>query len=184
MKIFNSIILSATLFFFSACGTEEHIDTTRVFDLWDYMTSSSNYEVGYDIYENNILTAPYSETHRQFGDHYERQSATGTTTLFLGSSRILMSEPTGNIDVIRYVYLGDRGVFQSPSIQLCSFERFFDTYSTKGSTFYNVVQIACTTNSGVYQEFYYGYNEGIVSIYEKDGAFEKEYVKVSENPIL
>jgi len=39
-------------------------------------------------------------------------------------------------------------------------------------------------NSGVYQEFYYGYNEGIVSLYEKDAAFEKEYVKVSERAIF
>jgi len=183
MKILNSIILSLTLLFFSACGTEEHIDTTRVFDLWDYMTSSSNYEVGYDIYENDVNTGSYLETHRQLNLEktvYERQSAFGTTTLYLSSSQILMSEPTGNINILRYIYLGDRGVFQSPDIQLCSFDRFYDNYLS----FHNVIQIVCTSRSGVYQEFYYGYNEGIVSFYEKDGAFEKEYVKVSERAIF
>jgi len=184
MKVLKTLTLSILLFFFSACGTETHIDPTRVFDLWDYMTSSSNYEVEYDVYENGSRTSTYVETHRQFGDLYERESATGTTRLFLSSSRILMNEPTGNIDIIRYVYLGDRGVFQSPSIQTCNFEKFYDSYRTNGSFFYNVIQIVCTTNSGVYQEFYYGYNEGFVAMYKRDGGFETEYVKISERAIF
>jgi len=185
MQILKSLILSVCFLFLSACGSgETQIDSRRVFDLWSYMTSSSNYEVTYDVYENGINTGSYLETHRQFGDQYREQSASGTTNLFLTSNTILMSEPTGNIDIIRYVYLGDRGVFQSSSIQLCSFERFYDSFTIKNSIFYNVIQITCTNIDGSYQEFYYGYDEGFVAMYKKVGTLEIENVKVSERVIL
>jgi len=183
MKIFKHLILTSALFIFSACGTETQVDQDKVFDLWEYMTSSSNYEVKYAVYENNIKVDTYIETHRQFGDEYERESDSGKTTLYLSPQNILMNEPTGNVDILRYVNLGDRNIFQSSLIQECSFEKFYDNYHVQDLVYYNVVQIVCRTNSGLYQEFYYGYNEGIVSFYEKNQNYEKEYFKVSEREI-
>jgi len=179
----KSLLLTLLLLFFSACGTESQIDPRQEFDLWDYMTSSFSYSVTYDTYVNDIVTNRYGETHIQYGDQYVRQNNTGTTTLFLGNEQILMREPTEDINVIRYVYLGDRAVFQSPTFQLCTFERFYDQYSTHGSTFFNTIQIACTSINGTYQEFYYAYDEGLVSIYREENGFRTEYVKIGESRI-
>ena len=184
MKKFKYTLLTAILLFFTACGTQTEIEQNNTFDLWEYMTSSSNYEVKYDIYENHIRVDSYIERHRIFGDEYERASDSGKTTLYLSQQNILMSEPTGNINIVRYVNLGDRNIFQSPLIQECSFERFYNTYHIKNLSYYNVIQIVCRTNSGSYQEFYYGYNEGIVSFYEKNQNTEREYIKVDEKAIF
>ena len=184
MQNFKKILLIPIMAFFTACGTSEHIDSNRGFDMWEYMTSSLNYEVEYAIYENNAFTDYYTETQRNLGDQYVRESNTGVTRLLLSSRQILMQEPSENVEIERYVYLGDSGVFRSPSFRLCTVENFHNNYQTQGQIFYNVLEIACTSNSGFYQEFYYGYNEGIVSIYQKDGQFEKEYVKVSERRIF
>ena len=187
MSKIKSLLLTLLLLFLTACGTETQIDPRQEFDLWDYLTSSFSYDVTYQIYENDLATNIHSERNTQFGDHYIRQSNTGTTTLFLGNEQILMRENTQNggedINVIRYVYLGDRAVFQSPSFQLCTFERFYDQYSTHGSTFFNTIQIACTSISGTYQEFYYAYDEGLDSIYREENGFKTEYVKIGESRI-
>jgi hypothetical protein len=181
MKKLKYTFISIALLFFTACGTESQIDSRKVFDLWNYMTSSANYEVVYNVYENGVQKGQYVETHKQYGDEYQRQSDTGITRLFINPSRILMQEPTGNdITIMQFVYLGDKGIFQSSDIQLCSFDRFYDQYSTQGRNFYNVIQISCTTRSGLYSEYFYAYNEGIVSSYQRDGNYEKEYVKISE----
>ena len=182
MKKLKFALLSITVFLFTACGTGTQVDTTKVFDLWEYMTSDRDYDVVYNVYENDRRVGQYEETHIQYGDEYERQSNSGTTRLLANSNRILMQEPSGdNISIVRYVYLGDRGIFQSSDIQTCSFERFYDTYRTQDNTFYNVIQVSCTTHSGLYSEYYYAYNEGIVAFYQKDGNQEKEYIKISES---
>lgn len=184
MRKVHKTILSFSLLLFTACGTETTLDPNRGFDMWDYMTSARNYEVEYDVYENNLKTDFYVETHRQFGTQYERESSAGTTTLLLSSNQILMNEPNGSTNIIRFLHLGDSGIFQSPNIQLCSLERFYETYQNKNSVFYNVIQVACTLKSGTYQEFYYGYNEGIVATYTRTNTTETEYVKVSERAIF
>ena len=184
MNKLHKTILSFSLFFLAACGTETTIDTNRGFDMWDYMTSVSNYEVEYDVYENNLKTDFYVETHRQFGIKYERESSYGLTTLLLNSNQILMNEANKTTNIIRFLRLGDTRIFESSNIQLCSLEKFYDTYQNKSSIFNNVLQVTCALNSGIYQEFYYGYNEGIVAIYEKNNGFETEYVKVSENAVF
>ena len=183
MKKFKQLTLTITLIFFTACGTETQVDRDGRFDLWDYMTSASNYAVEYAIYENSQLTDYYTEEHFQYGDEYVRQSTSGETKILLNSNRLLMIEPDNQINIIRYVSLGDSGIFQAPNIRLCSFERFYELYRTKGQTFDNVIQISCTYNSGVYQELYYGFNEGIVSIYEEDNGLKTEYIKVDERRI-
>ncbi|CAA6824891.1 MAG: Unknown protein [uncultured Sulfurovum sp.] len=50
--------------------------------------------------------------------------------------------------------------------------------------FNNVLQISCTLKSGSYQELYYGYNEGIVAIYEENAGLKTEYIKVAEHEII
>jgi len=184
MKTFKHLLLTSTLLIFTACGTQTQVDQDKVFDLWEYMTSSSNYEVKYDVYENNIKVDSYIELHHQFGDEYERVSDSGKSTLYLNPQSILMHEISGDIDIQRYVNLGDRDIFQSPLLKECRFKKFYENYHTKNLNYYNVLQITCTTNSNLYQEFYYGYNEGIVSYYEKNNLIEKEYVKVSEERIF
>jgi len=185
MKKFKHLTIILTVIFFTACGSETQVNTERPFDLWNYMTSASNYEVEYEIYENDQFTDYYNEEHFQYGDEYVRDSANGEIRLLSNpnSSQILMIEPNNQISIMRYVNLGDSGIFQAPNIRLCSFERFYELYRTKGQTFDNVIQISCTYNSGVYQELYYGFNEGIVSIYEEDNGLKTEYIKVNERRI-
>jgi hypothetical protein len=183
MKKFKQFTLMLILVFFTACGTDTQVNTARPFDLWNYMTSSGNYKVEYAIYENNQFIDYYREEHFQYGEEYIRDSANGETKILLNSNRMLMIEPNNQISIIRYVNLGDSGIFQAPTIRLCSFERFYEIYRTKGQTFDNVIQISCTYNSGLYQELYYGFNEGIVSIYEEDNGLTTEYIKTNEQRI-
>lgn len=184
MNKIKKIILTLSIIFFSACGTETEVDSSLPFNMWDYMTSSSNYEVEYDVYENNLKVDFYSENHRQFGTHYERESANGLTRLTRNNNTIVMNEPNNTTLIQMFAHLGNQDIFQSSSIQLCTLERFYDRFHNKEEVFYNVLQVNCTSLSGIYQKFYYAYNEGIVSIYEKNNGFITEYVKVNEREIL
>ncbi len=182
---FKKKLLFIFIFLFTACGGQENrIDSSRGFDMWEYMTSASSYDVEYDIYENGLKVDYYRETHKQYGSEYERISNGGTTTLFLNADRILMDDPNGRTSIIRFLHLGDSGIFQSSSIELCSLERFYENYHNKGHDFYNVLQVVCTSKNGIYQEFYYAYNEGIVRIYEEDHGNTTEYAKISEREIF
>jgi hypothetical protein len=185
MSRFKKIILSLSILFFVACGTEnDTINPDLGFDMWDYMTSSRNYEVEYDVYENGLRTDYYVETHRILGDIYERESNTGVTRITRSSNRLIMHDPQETTIINQFTHVGDKGVFQSPSIHLCTLENFYPSYHTRGSQFYNVIQVNCQYKSGFYQEFYYGYNEGIVHIYSEDHGNITEYVKVSEKEIF
>jgi len=186
MNLLKKTILTFSLIFFIACGTtEETIDPNRGFDMWDYMTSSSNYEVEYDVYENGQKVDYYTEVHRQYGKQYERESSSGVTSLFLNAATILMKEPDSNtIDIIRFLRLGDTNIFQSETIKYCDLEKFYPTYKKEAFIFDNVIQVTCTSVSGVYQEFYYGYNEGVVYTYEENGDLKTEYIKRSEKQIF
>jgi len=187
MNKLKKITLTLSIIFFTACGTEADRDTINPnlgFDMWNYMTSSRNYEVEYAVYENGLRTDYYTETHRLLGDTYERESNNGLTRISLSSNRLLMRDPQDTTSIIRFTHLGDRGIFQSPNIRLCTLERFYNSYQTKGPPFYNVIQVNCSYQNGFYQEFYYGYNEGIVHIYEEKNGAITEYVKVSEKEIF
>ena len=186
MKKLKLLFLSSLLILFTGCGTatSSEIDADSGFDMWEYMTSTLNYEIEYAIYENGVETDYYTETNKMYTDEYVRTSSSGITTLFLNGTTILMQEPSEDTSIERYVYLGDEGIFQSSSINLCTVEHFYDTYTNKGQTFHNILMIGCTSKSGVNQEFYYGYNEGIVTIYKDDGITEIEWVKVAETPLF
>ena len=180
---YSIFILLTSLFL--ACGTTSTVDPRAEFDLWDYMTSSLNYDVQYQSYANNIPNGIIRETHIANGNQYLRNHSDGSRTEVLtNGNNMLMIDPDGvQTNIIRYVYLGDRGVFQSPFIQLCSFERFYESYRTHGSKFYNVIQISCTSRSGVYQEFYYGYDEGLVAFYQDNRGTISESIKIAERAI-
>ena len=189
MKKFKLLLALTILLFITACGTTdtaEEIDTNRGFDMWEYMTSPLDYEVEYDVYENNVKTDYYIETNRVFdnGNTYERRSAKDRTTLYLNSSYILMKEPARDVEINRYVHLGDNHIFKSSDIDNCRVERFYPKYTVHDSTFENVLMIDCLSKSGVKQELYYGYSEGIVAIYQNDNSVINEYIKVKEKRIF
>jgi len=184
VKYLNKIFLFLVVIIFSACGTgtTEEISDDR-FDMWEYMTATVNYEVEYAVYENGERTDYYSETHKMFKDVYKRESSSGLTTLSLHKRDILMKEPSRDVTVERYVQIGDNNVFRSESTKNCKLEHFYKDFENKGKHYNNVLMVSCLSKSGVEQEFYYGYNEGIVSIYENDHGSKKEWVKVSERSI-
>lgn len=186
MNRLKKITLTLSILFFTACGTEaDNINPELGFDMWDYMTSSRNYEVKYDIYEDNEKADFYIETHQMLGETYERKSDNGLTRIILSSNKLLKSDPNGeNTTITRFTHLGDENIFQSAKIQHCTLERFYNEYQNRGIQFYNVVQVNCRYKSGFYQEFYYGYNEGIVHIYEDDNGAITEYLKVEEQEIF
>lgn len=186
MKKLKLLFLSLLLMFFTACGTatSSEIDPERGFDMWEYMTSTLSYEVEYAIYENGVETDYFTETTQMYTDEYVQTSSNGITTLFLNGNSILMQDPSEDTNIERYVYLDDTGVFQSSSISLCTVANFYDSYSTKGQTFHNVLMIGCISKSGLNQAFYYGYNEGMVAISSDDGTTKTEWVKVAETALF
>ena len=185
MKLLKYFMFTLSIFLFSACGTTPTIDPRAEFDLWDYLTSNRNYDVVYQRYHNEAPDGTISERDIYNGNQYLRNHNDGTTTQILTNDRtIMMIDPDGvETNIIRYVYLGDKRVFQSPFIQLCSFERFYESYQTHGSQFYNVIQISCSSRSGVYQEFYYGYDEGLVAFYQDNGGIIDESIKIEDRAI-
>jgi len=189
MKKLKLLFMSTILLFVVGCGTTEpsnEIDPDRGFGMWEYMTSPLNYEVEYAIYEDGLQTDYYIETNRVFdnGNTYERRSDTDRTTLYLNSSYILMKEPTRDVEISRYVHLGDSYIFKSSDIDNCTVERFYPTYTIHGSTFENVLMIDCRSKYGVKQELYYGYSEGIVALFQDNNSAIREYIKVSEKRIF
>ncbi len=183
MKKLKLLFLSSVMVVFTACGTETTLNNSTRFDLWEYMTSPIDYKVQYRIYENGISKNHYIEYHRMLNDEYQQDSDDGITTLLLTSSYITMREPLQDVTIDRYVHLRDRDVFRGELIQSCSIERYYRDYEIKGIIFYEVIMVDCTSKSGVKQEFYYGYNEGLVAKYQDDGETQLEWIKINETRI-
>jgi len=183
MKNLTLLFLSLIMMLFTACGTETRFNTPTRFDMWEYMTSPIDYKVQYRAYENGSANDYTIEYHRMFDNKYQRDSSDGLTTLFLNGGSILMREPLQDVTIDRYVHLDDQNIFRGELIQSCSLEQYYRTYEVKGALFDNVLMVNCISKSGVKQEFYYGYNEGLVAIYKNDGSNEMEWVKVDESRI-
>ena len=185
MKLLKHFTFVILIFLFSSCGTTVTIAPEKEFDLWNYMTSYSNYDVEYKFYHNSNPDGRTTERHIHNDNQYTRFHSDGTTTqLIIDGVHIVQIEPDGvQTNIIRYAYLGDKGIFQSLSIQLCSFDRFYETFQIHNSIFYNVIQISCTSKSGIYQEFYYGYNEGLVAFYQDNRGVIDESIKIFETSI-
>ena len=183
MKKLKLLSLSAiTLLLFTACGTtESSIDNTKRFDLWAYMKAPIDYKVTYDIYKNGKKIKFYEESHRLLDDNtYERVSSEGVTTLSTNESEIEMEEPTQTVKINRYVYLGDKNIFRGEYISSCTFKDYYKNYEIKGEVFHEVLMVECRSVSGVTEEYYYGYNEGIVYQHVDDKGTITERVKVHE----
>jgi len=182
MKKLKQYSLLSMLIFFTACGTETIENNPDRVDMWNYMTSSLSYSVKYDVYENGVKTNYYEEDHRRLSeDNYESVSADGVTSLYLTGSTITMQEPEQEVIINRYLYEGDENIFSGEFIDNCTFEQYYRDYEVKGEIFHEVVMVACTSISGVKQEYYYGYNEGLVYQYVDDGVSAHERIKVQEN---
>jgi hypothetical protein len=184
MKKLTLLFLSSIMMLFTACGTDTRLNNPTRFNMWEYMTAKVDYGVKYEYYENGQFISDYIEEHRLLtSDTYERVSNSGVTTLYLNGSNILMREPSQDVRVEQYVYLGDRGIFHAPTIRSCSAERFYRTYERRGRDFNNVLMVECESRSGVLQKYFYGYNEGLVAIYKDDGINEMEWIKVDKSRI-
>ena len=182
MKKLKQYSLVSMIVLFTACGTESIVNNPERVDMWDYMTSALNYSVKYDIYENRIKTNYYEEDHRRLSDEiYESVSTDGVTTLYLTGSIITMQEPDQEVIIKRYLHLGDENIFNGKFIDNCRFAQYYKDYEVKGEIFHGIVMVACTSVSGVKQEYYYGYNEGLVYRYIDDGISIKERVKTHES---
>ena len=183
LKLFG--LSSVMLLLLTACGTTEgSIDNTKRFDLWEYMKTPINYRVTYDIYENGQKIKFYEEDHRLLNyDTYERVSNDGVTTLSLNGGEIVMEEPSSVVKINHFVYLGDENIFRGEFINNCTFDQYYKNYEVKGEIFHEVLMVSCTSVSGVQEEYYYGYNEGIVYKYTNDRGSITERVKVHENRI-
>ena len=188
MQKIKLLILISISTLFLACGTtEESVDTDSdgrtIYDMWAYMTPKNSFQVEYDIYKNSRKDDYIIETVRVFDDnHIERESNDGITTLRLRRDAVEVKEPNGStIQVQRFVKLGDRDIFQSSSNR-CTLDDFHRGITIKGIEFYRVLKVICkkgnTTN-----EFYYGFNEGIVATYSENNRETIELVKIDERDL-
>jgi len=184
MKRLKKIFLLVLMTIFSACGTgkTEEVNEDR-FDMWEYMTATVNYEVEYALYENGSKTDYFYETHKMMSQHYERENSNGITTLDLNKRDILMKEPSRDVKIERYAHLGDNNLFHAEEIKNCQLEHFFKIFENKGMRYNNVLMVDCISQSGIEEKFYYGYNEGLVTLYKNDHGSKKEWVKISEKSI-
>lgn len=184
IKLFIFIITS-TLFL--ACGTDpepiDDRDDAPIYDMWDYMTPENSFQVEYDIYKDGRKDDYIIENVRVFDDnHVERESEEGVTSLRLRRDAVEVIEPNGKtIQVQRFVKLGDRDIFKSSSSR-CEVDEFFRGITIKGEEFYRVLKIVCEKR-GQTNEFYYGFNEGIVSTYSDSNQEITELVKIDEREL-
>ncbi|MCK5854600.1 MAG: hypothetical protein KAG56_05215 [Sulfurovaceae bacterium] len=188
MKRVKLLILITGTMIFAACGTtqEEEIGSSggTIYDMWDYMTPSNSFQVEYDIYKNGRKNDYIIETMRVFDDNrVERESDDGITTLRLRRDAIEVRESNGEtIQVQRFVKRGDRDIFQSSSIGNCTLDDFHRGITIKGIEFYRVLHVICRKGSST-NEFYYGFDEGIVATYSNNNRETIELVKIDERAI-
>ena len=182
-KIQLLLFISISTLFLACGGTEEYIETDderTIYDMWNYMTPPNSFQVEYDIYRNGKKDDYIIETVRVFDDnHIERESSDGITSLRLRREAVEVKEPNGTtIQVQRFVKLGDRDIFKSSS-NYCKVDEFHRGITIKGIEFYRVLKIICKDGSKI-NEFYYGFNEGIVATYSEDTREVIELVKIDE----
>jgi hypothetical protein len=164
------------------CGTTYDEDIyAQEYDMWEYMTPSASYDVEYVVYEDGRETDYFYETTKVFASGVvERVSGDERTILTPYEDSIRVEEPNGEVvQVQRYIKIGDSNIFQSPSIHSCRADEYFRSIVIKGVEFYRVIKVSCQTDSGS-SEIYYGYDEGIVSIYRNENGSITEIVKVDE----
>jgi len=182
MKKLKILLFMMIILVIGGCGDAYRDDVyDKEYDMWDYMTPQSSYDIEYDVYENGTRTDYFYETTKVFASGIvERDSGDERTILTPYEDSIRIEESNGEIvQVQRFIKIGDTNIFQSPSIRSCKADDYFRSIVIKGIEFYQVIKVACQTNSGN-SDIYYGYDEGIVSIYRNEGDKITEIVKVNE----
>ncbi len=182
MKQIKFLLFISIIIFIGGCG-DTYIDDiyNKEYDMWEYMTPSSSYDIEYAVYENGIRVDNFYETTKVFASGIvERDSGDERTILTPYQDTIRVEESDGEvIQVQRYIRIEDENIFQSPSIRSCRADDYFRSIVIKGVEFFNVIKVACQTDSSN-SDIYYGYNEGIVSIYRSENGLITEIVKIDE----
>ncbi|HHB93972.1 MAG TPA: hypothetical protein ENK88_02325 [Campylobacterales bacterium] len=183
MKKFKILLFIITLWFIGGCGNS-YVHEENVYDMWEYMTPQYSYDYEYNIYENGKQTDYFYETIKVFSSsEVQRESGDEQTTLTRYDNSIRVEQPNGEVvQVQRFVKIGDTDIFQSSTIHSCKADDYFRSIIIKGVEFYRVIKVACQTDSGS-SDIYYGYNEGIVSIYRNENSTITEIVKVDERQL-
>jgi len=183
MQKFKILFFIITILLISGCGNSYINEDTssKEYDMWLYMTPEYSVDIEYDLYENGKRTDYFYETTKVFSPiEVQRQSGDELTTLTRYDDVIRVEQPNGKlVQVQRFIKIGDNNIFQSSTIHSCKADDFFRSIIIKGVEFYNVIKVACQTDSGS-SDIYYGYNDGIVSIYRDENHTITEIVKVDE----
>ena len=186
MKKIKILLFMIIILFIGGCGNSyvnEDVNNKK-YDMWDYMTPEYSFDVEYALYENGKQTDYFYETTKVFSPtKVQRQNGDEITTLTRYDDVIRVEQPNGEVvEVKRFIKIGDNNIFKSPTIHSCKADNYFRSLIIKGVEFYNVIKIACQTDSGS-SDIYYGYDEGIVSIYRKENGTITEIVKVDERQL-
>jgi len=183
MKKFKILLFMIIILFIGGCGNSyvnEDVHS-KEYDMWEYMTPEYSFDIEYALYENGKRTDYFYETTKVFSSsEVQRQSGDELTTLTRYDDVIRVEQPNGEVvQAQRFIKIGDRNIFQSSTIHSCRADDYFRSIVIKGVEFYRVIKVACQTDSGS-SDIYYGYNEGIVSIYRNENGSISEVVKVDE----
>ena len=167
------------------CGTNSEESGSsgggEIYDLWAYMTPHKSYEMEYDLYENGEKIDYFFETVKVLSESsVKRESGERVITLNLNNNSIKMVERGGEeIDIQRYVKVGDNDVFNAPSLDGCYVKSSLESVTLKKKEFFNLLRINCNSKEER-SEFYYALDEGLVFVYKNDGRVERETVKIGE----
>jgi len=186
MKKFKILLFMIIILFIDGCGNSYANEDvhSKEYDMWEYMTSQYSFDIEYALYENSKRTDYFYETTKVFSPtEVQRQSGDELTTLTRYNDVIRVEQPNSEVvQAQRFVKIGDNNIFQSSTIHSCRADDYFRSIVIKGVEFYRVIKVACQTDSGS-SDIYYGYNEGIVSIYRDENGSISEIVKVNERQL-
>ena len=186
MKKIKILLFVITILFIGGCGNGyvNEDDNSKEYDMWEYMTPEYSFDIEYALYENGKRTDYFYETTKVFSPtEVQRQNGDEITTLTSYDDVIRVEQPNGEVvEVDRFIKIGDNNIFKSSTIHSCRADKYFRSIVIKGVEFYRVIKVACQTDSGS-SDIYYGYNEGIVSIYRNENGNITEIVKVDERQL-
>jgi len=185
MRKTDILLFLAIVFIFTACGNNiEEEGYSKTYDMWRYMTPRHSLDIEYATYENGQNIDYFTETTKVFpSGEVERVSQEERTLLTPYDNSVRVEESRGKVvEVQRYVKIGDTNIFRSSSIGSCSADDYFFEIRIKDINFHEVIKVTCSKENG-FSEIYYGYDEGIVAIYRKEGVDISEIVKVRDTEL-
>lgn len=167
-----------------ACGTNTKEDKQpKTYDMWEYMTPTSNIEVEYNLYENGQKVNYSFETIKLLSSNVVEQTDGNEVTILTAHANTIDMHPQGKerIEVQRSVKIGDTNIFKAANLS-CKIVNHIPEEEIKNFTFYDIIKVTCQKGN-IYREIYYGYQEGIVSFYENSGGYITEKIKVRETKL-